>query len=81
MIVKVSLFAAAKDVIGENSIDLVLDDDATVGALKQAIVERYPSMMEIVEKSAISVDQEYSVDSKPLYHGAEVGVIPPVSGG
>lgn len=81
MIVKVNLFAAAKDIVGEGVVELVLDDDATVGVLRQTLVERHPNMMDIVEKSSISVDQEYARDSKPLYHGAEVGLIPPVSGG
>jgi molybdopterin converting factor small subunit len=37
--------------------------------------------MTLVEKSTFSVDQEYVQDSKQLYHDAEVGLIPPVSGG
>ena len=81
MIVKVNLFAAAKDVVGSESIDIVLDDSASLGDLKQTIVEQHPAMMDLVEKSTFAVDKEYSSDEKLLYHGAEVGLIPPVSGG
>ena len=81
MIVKISLFAAVKDMMGTDSMDVTLDDEATVGELKQLLVEQHPSLLELVEKSVFSVDQEYVYDEKALYHGAEVGLIPPVSGG
>ena len=90
MIVKISFFAAAKDMLGTDSIDMALDDEATIGELKQTLVEQNPSLMELVEKSAFSVDQEYVSDDRQLYHGAtvafvstehEIACIPPVSGG
>ena len=81
MIIKVSFFAAVKDLMGAEAMELTLDDEATVGELKQTLVEQHPALMEMVEKSVFSVDQEYVNDEKQLYHGAEVGLIPPVSGG
>ncbi len=81
MIVNVSFFAAVKDMMGTDVMELTLDDEATIGDLKQALVEQNPSIMELTEKSIFSVDQEYVNDAKQLYHGAEVGFIPPVSGG
>lgn len=81
MIVKVAFFAGAKDVMGTPSIDIAMDDEATLGDLKQTLVEQHPALLEWIEKSVFSVDQEYVNEDKPLYHGAEVGLIPPVSGG
>lgn len=81
MIVKVVLFAQAKEVVGEPTINLVLADEANVGELKQTLVEHYPGLLNVMDKSVISVDREYADDERALYHGAEVGVIPPVSGG
>ncbi|MCH2183338.1 MAG: molybdopterin converting factor subunit 1 [Mariniblastus sp.] len=81
MIVNVSFFAAVKDVIGTEKMEFSLDDESTVGDLKQMLVEQNPALLELVEKSVFSVDQEYVNDEKQLYHGAEVGFIPPVSGG
>ena len=74
-------FAAAKELVGTDKMDMELDDEATVGDLKQMLVEQFPSLMTLVEKSTFSVDQEYVQDAKQLYHDAEVGLIPPVSGG
>ena len=81
MIVNVSFFAAVKDMMGAESMELSLDDEATIGELKQTLVEQNPVLMELAEKSIFSVDQEYVSDEKQLYHGANVGFIPPVSGG
>ena len=81
MIVNVSFFAAVKDVVGTEKMEFSLDDESTVGDLKQMLVEQNPALLELVEKSVFSVDQEYVNDEKQLYHGAEVGFIPPVSGG
>jgi len=81
MIVKVNLFAAAKEIVGSDDIEVVLDDSATLGELKQTIVELHPVMLEIVENSSFSVDKEYANDERQLYHGVEIGLIPPVSGG
>ncbi|MCH2180015.1 MAG: molybdopterin converting factor subunit 1 [Mariniblastus sp.] len=81
MIVNVSFFAAVKDMMGTESMELSLDDEATIGELKQTLVEQNPALMELAEKSIFSVDQEYVSDEKQLYHGANVGFIPPVSGG
>lgn len=81
MIVKVNLFAAAKDMVGSENVEVELDDAATLRELKQMLAERHPDMMDIIDKSAFAVDQEYANDSRALYHGAEVGLIPPVSGG
>ncbi len=81
MMVRLMLFAAAKEMVGTDRMEMTLDDEATVGDLKQMLVEQFPSLMTLVEKSTFSVDQEYVQDSKQLYHDAEVGLIPPVSGG
>ncbi len=81
MMVKVLFFAAAKEMAGTDRLEVILDDESTVGDLKTQLVEQYPALMELMEKSTIAVDQEYVRDEKQLYHDAEVGLIPPVSGG
>ena len=81
MIVKVALFAAAKEQTGIGSLELTLDDFAVLGDLKRVLIEQYPAITSIVEVSTFSVDKEYSDDGRRLYHGCEVACIPPVSGG
>ncbi len=81
MIVKVLLFASAKQLVGESHIELGLDDEATLGSAKASLIEHYPMLMNLLPKCTFSVDQEYAEDARPLYHGCEVACIPPVSGG
>lgn len=81
MMVRIVLFAAAKDIVGSSSMEMMLDDSSTVGDLKHKLRDRYPDLIRLMEKSAFSVDQQYVRDDNPLFDGAEVGLIPPVSGG
>lgn len=81
MIIKVMLFASAKELVGQEQLELVLEDEATVGDVKTTLAEQYPPMRELIPSCTFSVDEEYSHDNKRLYHGCEVGCIPPVSGG
>ncbi len=81
MNIKLLFFAAARDAIGTPALELVLDDSATVGDLRQALLEQYPAIGAVLDHCSIAVDREYSSNERVLYHGAEVGVIPPVSGG
>lgn len=81
MKIQVVMFAVAKDMIGEKSVEVELSDSATIKDLKQALVERYPMLKDIVKRSAISLDHEYAVDDSTLTKDAEIALIPPVSGG
>ena len=76
MMIRLLLFAGARELVGQDQIDIPMDDEATVGDLKQLLVEQHPCLMKLVESSTISVDQEYASDEKVLYHDAEVGLIP-----
>jgi molybdopterin converting factor subunit 1 len=81
MQVKVLFFAAAREVAGTGSMEVSLEDDATVGQLQQALIEQFPGLIHVVGHSAVSVDHEYANPDRILYHGAEVAILPPSSGG
>lgn len=81
MTVKVAFFAAARDIAGCDQLELDVDDATTVGQLKTMIAERFPEMVPIMSTSNWAVDHEYVGNEQQLHHGAEIGLIPPVSGG
>lgn len=81
MIVKLILFAAIKDAVGSGRLEIELGAQANVADLKQALVKQYPDLQPLIESSAISLNHEYATDDEPITMDAEVGVIPPVSGG
>jgi len=81
MIVNLLLFAAAKEIAGSHHLELALDEPCTVGHLKAALVADCPDLSALTKRSAFSVDHAYANDQTEIALGAEVAMIPPVSGG
>ena len=66
---------------GAASIHLNLPGGATVTDLRQALLLRHPGLAPLLARSRIAVDREFADDSAVVPDGAEVAIIPPVSGG
>lgn len=81
MQITVLFFAHFKERAGTNRAQLTIEDNTTVADVKQALVKQYPRLAELMDRSVISVNQDFSFDADPVPDGAEVGIFPPVSGG
>lgn len=81
MRVRVLLFARARDLAGAASAGLELPEGATVAVLRAALAEAYPRLGEFLPLCAAAVGGEVASDETALADGAEVAVLPPVSGG
>jgi molybdopterin converting factor subunit 1 len=81
MRVRVRLFARAKDLMGASSVTLDLAEGATVGQLRQRLAEEQPALAVLLQRSALAVNDEFAQDETILPPGAEVALLPPVSGG
>ena len=82
MIAKLFLFAAARDIVGAGEVELKIDDNGTtVADLKQQLTERYPGLEELLKRSKFAVNQQFVSDDALIPQNAEIGLIPPVSGG
>jgi molybdopterin converting factor subunit 1 len=81
MRLRVHLFARARDIAGTSSVLVDLPEDATVGRLRQRLTEEQPALAALLERSAIAVNDEFADDQAILPAGAEVALLPPVSGG
>jgi molybdopterin converting factor subunit 1 len=81
MLVRVRLFAVARERAGRPVVEVELADEATVGDLTRALAERVPDLAAIMPSARFAVDSEYADDSTPIAPGAELALIPPVSGG
>ena len=81
MLVRVHLFAIARERAGRSVVEVDLPDDATVMDLKWALNDLIPSLAPITSSARFSVDTEYADDSTPIPPGADLALIPPVSGG
>ena len=90
MIVRVKLFAVARQRVEKEAIDVDLSalsaeidrpSAATMAQLRSAISNQYPQLADVVARSRLAVNNEYAAEGTPIPQGAEVALIPPVSGG
>ena len=81
MKVSLVLFAALRDAVGERTLCLELADGATVNDLKEQLAVRYPRVEPMMKTVVCAIDDEYVKSEARLREGAEVALIPPVSGG
>jgi molybdopterin converting factor subunit 1 len=81
MTIRVKLFAAMRDLAGDDSADVELADGATVGDLRRELGKQLPLARSLLNRSGIAVNQDVAENDRPLQASDEVAVIPPVSGG
>jgi MoaE-MoaD fusion protein len=78
--VHVLYFAGAREAAGAAR-ETISDAPATVGALRGVLGAVHPRLAAVLARSRIAVDEEFASDDAPLRDGAEVAIVPPVSGG
>jgi molybdopterin converting factor small subunit len=81
VMVRVRLFAVAREIVGADSVDVPVGENATAGEVFQALVKRVPELERVVAHSILAVDGEPAADKTRISSTAEVALIPPVSGG
>ena len=79
--VKVLFFATMRTRAKRSSIDLELEDDTTVAALKEIIIAKIPALEASLPSTLISINREFAFDEENIPDGAEIALFPPVSGG
>jgi molybdopterin synthase sulfur carrier subunit len=77
----VKLFAAARELAGQDSVEVDLPAGATIGDLRRQMGEQFPSLAPLLPHAIFAVDAEYVTDDTPATENAEIACIPPVSGG
>jgi MoaE-MoaD fusion protein len=82
MTVTVRLFAIFRERAGSDSIEVELDDGATVAEALDRLAER-PELTELLERMPVrmAVNRDYADSDTPLSSGDELALVPPVSGG
>lgn len=82
MKVTVVAFASAREAIGESRVELELPGAATtVEALGRELLGRWPALEPLWRRLALAVDGSLATPATPVPDGAEVALLPPVSGG
>jgi molybdopterin converting factor subunit 1 len=81
MIVRVHLFARARDVFGGDAVTVQIAEGGTVAELCAALRRERPQLAGLLERSALAVNAEFAGPGHRLNAGDEIALLPPVSGG
>ena len=81
MIVRVKLFAVAKERANCEELAVELQNGATVSDLRQAMSAVCPALANILPHAMWAVDTAYANDKTKITEQSEIALIPPVSGG
>ena len=81
MKVTVKMFAAARDAVGQDAVELELSQNSTVTELRTALVDSYPNIKPLLARTLFAIDAEYVADNMVISEDADIACIPPVSGG
>ena len=81
MILPIKLFAIARQRLGRDQVEVTLSEAATAADLRRALAEQFPSLADVLLHIRIAINSSYATDATVIPAGAEVALIPPVSGG
>lgn len=78
---KVKLFAQARQIVGSPQVEIPWSDGASVWQLKNELMRLHPALRPLVPRLLIAVNNEYAQDDAGISAADEVACFPPVSGG
>jgi molybdopterin synthase catalytic subunit len=81
MRIRLLAFASAGDALGAGELDLVLPEQARVADLRAWLDARYPALAPLWPRLAVAINGAIAKSDDALSEGAEVALLPPVSGG
>ena len=77
----IQLFAGARELAGQEQIEIELPSEATVEQLRAALLADCPALSPLLPHALFAINSNYATDETRIPDGAEIACIPPVSGG
>lgn len=81
MIVRVKMFAKARDIVGADFAEIELPDGSRVRDLRAGLCERFPALSSIASSLHVAINNDYAGDETIVPADADIACFPPVSGG
>ncbi len=81
MMLRVRLFARARDLGGADTLSVEVPEGANVAELRRIIAAVCPALAALLVRCAVAVNSDFAEDDRALSEHDEVAVLPPVSGG
>jgi len=79
--IRVLAFASAATAVGSSEFEVELPAGSNLEALHKTLSGNYPDLVPIWDRLALAIDGELVGSDAILHDGAEVALLPPVSGG
>ena len=79
--IRLKLFAAYQDALGQPDVSMTLPEGTTVKELCDRICTQYPDLKKWQSLTRFGINLQFVEADTPLKNGDEVVFIPPVSGG
>lgn len=79
--VRVKFFAAPREALGKNEVEVTLSKGATVADLIEHLKAEYPVLRAYTRFLSVAVNRAYVGMQTELQDGDEVACLPPVGGG
>ena len=77
----VKLFAGARELAGQELIELEVPPLTTVNELRAALLADCPALAPLLPHAMFAINTNYANDQDSIPENAEIACIPPVSGG
>ena len=77
---RISLFAGMAAAVGRRTVELAWDD-GSAASLRRRLAVEFPAIAPLLARSAVAIGDAYVADDVRVPCGADVSIIPPVSGG
>jgi len=81
MIVEIKMFAGARQLADCDPCRVEVPESATIADLRRALTEAVPALAGLAAHVRFAIDAEYAEETTIIEEGAEIALIPPVSGG
>ena len=80
--IQVLLFANLREKAGVSSMQVTIEETATVNDVLEMVRGQYPALIpHLTEKVVIAINQQIALRSTRVPFGAEISLLPPVGGG
>lgn len=80
-VIRVQLFAAARDLVGSDVVEVPATEPLTASQLKQRLLELYPALEPMAPALQLAVNCRFASGEQVVNPQDQVACIPPVSGG
>jgi len=79
--VTVRLFAVFRERLGQSSLRITVEPEATVAAVWSGVMDARPDLEPLRSVTRFAVNGTYADPETPVHEGDEVAFLPPMSGG